>query len=258
MAPRCPATLAVRAAAALLATAALLAGPRASAEPTLPAAPPAEPTPTVSTRLALGAASLAYTAADGERVARGGLALELRVRYRKTPRFGVDATLTWGLTDWDRAREWIDAGNSAGRWTTDRIQAVGDWAMEDEKTRGLRLMGAAFADMFLVTTYVAVPVCYVGSVGGATSHLQLDVTANLHADDGPFDGWLEGGVGAMALPVVLRDWDVAFGPVVGVGADLGPIRVGARFLWSPPGLHGGSLVHGTVFSSAATLSLATR
>jgi hypothetical protein len=235
----------------------LLVAAPAVAEVPLPPPPP-EPTSPVSTRFALGAASLAYSDGVGDRVRRAGVALELRVRYRKTPRFGVDYTLTWGLTDWDRAREWIDAGNSAGAWTTDRIQAVGDWAVEDKRTAGLRLLGAMFADMFLVGTYAAVPVCYVGSVGGATSHLQVDVTANLHAVDGPLDGWFEGGLGAMALPSVLNDWDFAFGPVVGIGADLGPVRLGARFLWSPPALHGASRVHGTIFSSAATISVANR
>lgn len=238
----------------------LAALPAAAQVRPTPAPPPpaAEPGPAFSTRLALGAASLAYTNAGGDRAARAGVAVEYRVRYRQTPRFGVDYTLTWGLTDWDRAREWIDAGNSAGAWTTERIQAVGDWAVEDENTAGLRLLGAVFADMFLVSTYVAVPVSYVGSVGGATSHLQVDVTGNLHAGDGPLDGWIEGGLGAMALPTVLSDWDFAFGPVVGIGADLGPVRLGARFLWSPPALHGGSRVRGTVFSSAATISVATR
>jgi hypothetical protein len=204
----------------------------------------------------VGFASLAFTGAGGERSAQHGVAIELRVRSRRTPRFGVDYTLTWGLTDWDRAREWIDMGNSSGAWTSDRIQAVGDWAMEDDKTKGLRLVGAMFADLFLATTYAAVPFCYVGSVGGATSHLQVDVTANLHAGDGPVDAWVEGGLGALALPTVLRDWDFAFGPVLGIGADFGPVRIGARFLWAPEALHSTSRLRGTVFSSAATIAVA--
>lgn len=65
-------------------------------------------------------------------------------------------------------------------------------------------------------------------------------------------------MGVLALPVVLDGWDFAFGPVVGVGLDLGPFRVGARFPWSPPALHGSSVVRGTVLSSAATISIATR
>lgn len=212
--------------------------------------------PRATARLGLGVASLGFEGTGGGRLAQRGVALELRVRYRTSALFGVDYTLTWGLTDWDRARAWIDAGNSAGTWTTDRIRAVGDWAVEDEKGKGLRLIPALFADMFLASTYVAVPVCYLGSVGGATSHLQVDVTGNLHAVNGPLDAWIEGGLGATALPTVIHDWDFAFGPVLGVGADIGPVRLGARVLWSPGALHSGSRLHGTLFTSAATLSVA--
>ncbi len=222
--------------------------------------PPWEPEtePTITSRLGLGVATLGFTGAAGDRVTQGGVAVTMKVRYRRSPRFGVDYTLTWGLTDWDRAREWIDAGNRAGGWTTDRIQAVGDWAVADRETAGLRMMGAFFADAFLVGTYAAVPFCYVGSLGGATSHLQVDVTANLHGVDGPVDGWVEAGLGAVALPTVAHDWDFGLGPVVGMGLDLGPFRVGARVLWSPPALHTASRLHGTYVASAATVSFSPR
>ena len=235
----------------------LAAGPAHATDFLPPPPPPVEPAPRLTTQLGLGGASLSYADAVGHRIAQQGVSVELKVRYRRTPRFGVDYTLTWGLTDWDRAREWIDAGNQAGSWTTDRIQAVGDWAMEDERTRAPRLMGALFADMFLVMTYAAVPFCYVGSVAGATSHLQADVTAGLHTE-GPVDGWVEGGLGAVALPVVRSGWDFALGPVVGIGAELGPLRIGARFLWAPSALHTGTGVHGTVATASATVSLAHR
>jgi len=233
------------AAAALL----LAATARAQAEP-------GDAAPGLSAGLAFGSASFGATAADGERLWRHGLALELQVRYQRPSGFGVGYTLTWGLTDWDRAREWIDAGNRAGRWTSDRIRQVGDWAMEDEASRGLRLVGAFFADAFLVMTYAAVPACYVGSVGGATSHLQVDVTASLRSG-GAVSGWVEGGLGALALPVSHREWDFGLGPVLGAGASLGPASIGARFLWSPPALRAGEGYRGAVTTAAVTLRLAT-
>lgn len=250
-------------AAALALLALLLALPAAAELPYPPPPPPPrqgdapELTPSTTGRLSLGFATLG-SGTGADRIGQRGVALEYRIRHRASPTFGVDMTLTWGLTDWDRAREWIDAGNRAGEWTTDRIKAVGDWATEDKDTSGPRMLGAIFADMFLGMTYAAVPACYVGSIGGATSHLQADVTGNFHAGDGPFDGWFEGGVGALALPTVIHDWDFAFGPVAGLGADLGPVRFGVRFLWSPPALHSGSRLHGTVISSAATISFANR
>lgn len=185
-----------------------------------------------------------------------GVALELRLSGRTAPRTGYAVTLTWGLTDWDRAEEWIDAGNRAGSWTTDRFADVEAWVRrgEDDKTVGLRVLGAIVADLFLGMTYVAVPACYVGSVGGATSHLQIDAVGSLHLGEGPNDAWIELGGGAAALPDRIADWRTAVGPVVGIGMRAGALRVGARLLWSPPALNG-SPHGGTVVTGALTASL---
>lgn len=185
-----------------------------------------------------------------------GVALELRLEGRLDPLVGYGVTFTWGLTDWDRAREWIDAGNRAGTWTTDRFADVEAWVRKGTKEdRGARLLGGMFADFFLALTYAAVPFCYVGSVGGATSHLQLDATGSFHLGEGRTDAWLELGGGAASLPERMPDWRRAVGPVAGVGARFGMLRVSARLLWSPPGLNTSSR-GGTVLISAATVSLA--
>lgn len=189
------------------------------------------------------------------RTAASGAALELRLEGLVDPRIGYGVTFTWGLTDWDRAREWIDAGNRAGSWTTDRFADVEAWVRKGSKEyRGARLLGAMVADFFLALTYGAVPFCYVGSVGGATSHLQLDATGSFHLGEGRTDAWLELGGGAASLPERMPDWRRAVGPVAGVGARFGMFRVGARLLWSPPGLNT-STRGGTVLVSAATVSL---
>lgn len=192
----------------------------------------------------------------GARTTASGVALELHLEGRTAPRIGYDVTLSWGLTDWDRAREWIDAGDRAGSWTTDRFADVEAWVRRGERndTLGLRLLGAMFADLFLALSYAAVPFCYVGSVFGATSHLQLDVTGSLHLSDGPQDAWLEMGFGAAALPQRSHDWRRASGPVAGVGVRLGPLRLGARLLWSPPKLNT-SLEGGTVLVGALTVGV---
>ena len=189
---------------------------------------------------------------DGERTEASGAALQLQLEGRPAPTMGYAVTLTWGLTDWDRAREWIDAGNRAGSWTTDKFAEVERWVRRGERndTLGPRFMAAIFADLFLALTYAAVPVCYVGSVGGATSHLQLDATGSLHLSGGPNDAWLEAGFGAAALPHRFDDVRRAIGPVAGAGARFGPVRVGLRGLWSPPGLNtaigGGRVVTGAL------------
>lgn len=192
----------------------------------------------------------------GERTTASGVALELRLEGRTAPRIGYDVTLSWGLTDWDRAREWIDAGNRAGTWTTDRFADVEAWARrgEHDDTQGLRFLAAIFADFFLALTYAAVPFCYVGSAFGATSHLQLDVTGSLHLAEGPDDAWIELGGGAAVLPERFLDWRRAAGPLVGVGARFGPLRVNARMLWSPPKLNT-TVDGGTVLIGALTASI---
>lgn len=199
---------------------------------------------------------ISTTRGDGRRAEASGVALELRTGGRTAPRVGWDVTLTWGLTDWDRAGEWIDAGDRAGSWTTDRFADVEAWVRrgKDDDTVGPRLLGALFADAFLLLTYAAVPFCYAGSAGGATSHLQVDVTGSVHLAEGEGDAWLELGAGAVALPVTLGDWDGAVGPVFGAGARLGPLRVGGRVLWSPPALNGARL-GATVLTGAVTLGL---
>lgn len=188
------------------------------------------------------------------RTTGSGAALELRVETND-PYLPLNLTFTWGLTDWDRAREWIDAGNRAGSWTTDRFADVEAWTRRGkEDTRGLRLLGAMFADVFLALSYAAVPACYVGSLGGATSHLQLDLTGSLHLGEGRADAWLEAGAGVAALPDRIVDWRRAVGPVAGVGARFGWLRVSGRVLWSPPALNTSSR-GGTVLTSALTLGV---
>jgi hypothetical protein len=223
--------------------------------PLLLAAPAARAAPTLTP--SGGFAWLARSGTGDPREA-SGVALALRLGDRPTPRAGWGVTFTWGLTDWDRAAEWIDAGNRAGSWTTDRFADVEAWVRrgEDDDTFGPRLLGALFADMFLAMTYVAVPVCYVGSAGGATSHLQVDVTGTLHLVEGggAGDAWLELGAGAATLPVTGADWTGVLGPVVGVGARLGPVTLGGRLLWSPPSLNGGARGE-TVRTGAVTLGV---
>lgn len=203
----------------------------------------------------LGAAWFALSSGPARDDAMG-VALELRLAGRAAPRAGWALTFTWGLTDWDRAGEWIDAGDRAGSWTTDRFADVEAWVRrgEDDNTVGLRLLGAMVADLFLVGTYAAVPFCYVGSVGGATSHLQIDAVGTFHAASGPHDVWVELGAGAATLPSLIADWRTAVGPVGGIGAQVGSLRLGARVLWSPPALNTAS--HGaTVLTGAFTATL---
>lgn len=236
--------------------AALLAAPPAAAQyapeepPPPPAAGEADRAPELDRTV--GASSILFQGVGGREVRQDGVALGFRAGNR-SGRFGTHATFTWGLTDWDRAREWIDAGNSAGSWTTEKIKSVAQWSQEGGDAQPLRFVGAIFAEAFLVMTYAAVPACYVGSAAGATSHLQVDFTGSVHAPGGPLDLWAEGGVGAAAIPYRFFRWDYALGPVVGVGLDAGAFRIGGRFLWSPGGLNSSPRADDGLFTASLTL-----
>lgn len=206
-------------------------------------------------KLTAGAASIRFEEPGGARTRQDGLALGFRASQRASGRLGTALTLTWGLTDWDRAREWVDAGNEAGSWTTDKIEQVARWSQEGGDAQPLHFMGAVFAEVFLAMTYVAVPVCYVGSVGGLTSHLQADVTGTAYLVDGPIGLFAEGGLGAAGIPHHFLEWDYALGPVVGLGLDAGPLRVGGRVLWSPGGLNSSERADRQLFTASLMAGL---
>lgn len=209
----------------------------------------------------VGYAALTRRAPAGGARAEGGVALEARVEDRVLPGVGLGLTFTWVLADWARAREYVDAGNRAGAWTTEKLAQVERWARKkpsdpSKDTRPLKFLGLAFADLFLLATYAAVPACYAGSVGGATSALQVDVAGSFHLlERGRTGVFVEAGLGAATLPYRWLDtWRGVVGPVAGVGVRVGPVRLGARGLWSPPALNharGG----GTVTTAAVTVGL---
>jgi len=206
-------------------------------------------------RMAAGGAVLQLDDHGGTERRQDGLALGFRAAQRGAGRLGTAVTLTWGLTDWDRAGEWIDAGNDAGSWTTEKIAQVAHWSQEGGDAQPLRFMGAIFAEMFLVMTYVAVPVCYVGSIGGLTSHLQVDFTGTAQLVEGPIGLWVEGGLGAAGIPHHFLRWDYALGPVAGVGVDAGPVRVGGRLLWSPGGLNSSDEADRQLFAGSLMIGM---
>ena len=229
-----------------------LAAPAQAEEQQALVEPPAARAPSaVQVAPALGFAWFDMNA-GGRQLNASGVALELHLDSRLASWFGLGATLTWGLTDWDRARAWVENGNRAAQWTTKAFADVEAWARGGTKEQqGLRYVGALFADFFLALTYVAVPACYAGSLGGATSHLQLDVTGTFHLAEGPTDAWGELGVGAVALPLRFEDWRHAFGPLAGAGMRIGWLRIGARVLWSPPSFNSAGVA--TVVTGAFTV-----
>jgi hypothetical protein len=239
----------------------LLLAARAAADAPADAtgAPSAPSAPGLGTNFAFGGgfAWFGQQVASGGSRSAGGVALTGKFEGEVAHGIDLGLTLTWGLTDWARAKEYIEAGNRAGQWTTDQLAKVEAWVSKAPKEqKGLRLMGALFADMFLVFTYVAVPSCYIGSAGGATSHLQLDGTATWRLADGPSFPYLEAGIGVAALPYQIVDWRTAAGPVLGAGMQIaGVVRVGGRILWSPTGLNsapfGGGAILGAITVSGA-------
>lgn len=173
--------------------------------------PPAALQPRPSFRPSFGAASVVFDDAGGHRVEQSGVALQLRLSDPISEHFDANVNVTWGLTDWERAREWIDAGNSSGSWTTEKIESVADWVGEGGDSQPLRFMAAIFAEFVLVATYAAVPFCYVGSVGGADE--PPAVRRDRHGLPDPWRGqsvgrgWARRDHAAGPVPrLELRDW----------------------------------------------------
>jgi hypothetical protein len=241
----------------LLAAALLLAAPPPETAPPPPGTDVQGAGASLGGSFGLGAGYAVFRqqAEDGPRRV-GGLALTGRAEELGR-RLGGAITLTWGLTDWDRAGEYIQAGNRAGRWTTDSLARVEAWVSNAPKEqKAARLLGAFFADTFLVLSYAAVPFCYVSSAGGATSHVQLDMTFMTRIGEGTSFGYLEGGLGLAETPYRIVDWREAFGPVAGIGMQVaGAVRIGMRAFWSPPALNdapfGGSTMMGALILSTA-------
>jgi hypothetical protein len=153
---------------------------------------------------------------------------------------------SWGLTDWERAGRWADAGVAIGKWTNRAYVSTynftrkhGVHGTSNPETHSLRVMGGGIAMCFLWFGYAIAGVAFVGAVVAPTTVLEADFTGNVLLGEGDVTPYLKAGIGLMAF------WHPehgnlvgGLGPNVGGGLRVGPLHLGASGTWSPPHLHG--------------------
>jgi hypothetical protein len=135
--------------------------------------------------------------------------------------------------------DFAEAGYAVGRWTTNAYKDVYHWSGIKDDYQSLRVLGSIFAYVGLIFPYVAAGVLYILVPFSPTTYLELDITASYHFGSDALEGFVEGGLGAVAF--IHPEYDVVrggFGPAAGAGVKLGILRIGAHTLWSPPGTHG--------------------
>jgi len=152
----------------------------------------------------------------------------------------------WGLTDWERAGRWANAGVAVGKWTNRAYVNTYNWTKKhgsdgkaNPNTHSLRVMGGGIAMCFLWFGYAIAGVAFMAAVVAPTTVLEADFTGNFVLSEGDVSPYLKAGIGLMAF------WHPehgnlvgGLGPNVGAGLRVGPLHIGASGTWSPPHLHG--------------------
>jgi hypothetical protein len=229
---------------------ALAAEAPAKNQPQKPAAAAQEPAaerepPKTRTHFGLGLGVAYFGWRENESARKSddiGLALELRSGVELSRALQTNFRFGWGLTEFHRTGELIDAANSQARWTNRAFVSVSRWAKKDGKddhTDGLRKMGAFFAYFGLLFSYAVVGGMYIISPLAPTTFLNFDITLSYHPLDPDFGPYVEGGVGFLSfIHPSLGGYYGGLGPTFGAGYRAGSVQLGAHLTWSPPGVHG--------------------
>jgi len=207
--------------------------------PLLAAAAPAAASERTPTTLGAGLAWFSTSDARGRGTDDVGVALSLHGGVRFADHFGFNLFAAWGLTDFDRTRRWFDTGVEGMKWTTGAIEDVSGWIAEDDGWQIPKAMAGFFAYSFLLTTYVFEVLAIAASPFAASTYALAGPTLSIHLDE--LNLAAEVGIGGMlAVPPGGSKLVTGYGPLAGVFADLDPVALGLRVLWSPAGAHGGA------------------
>jgi hypothetical protein len=178
--------------------------------------------------------------------ARLGLLLQYSASRPIVDDFEFGTRFAWGLTDWERAGKWANAGVSVGEWTTRAYKNTYNWTRKrgadgkaDPNTHGLRLMGGSMAMCFLWLGYAVAGVSFLIVPLAPTTFLELDFTGNYVLGSSEVKPYFKAGVGFFAFWHPVHNTLVgAVGPTAGTGVRVGEIDIGAVGTWSPPLAHG--------------------
>jgi hypothetical protein len=231
------------------------ATPPATAPPAAPRAAPAPPSePAKPKRTSKGGvgAGFQYVEVIPEKVSNTapgrqyGLALDVTGATPIAGPVDFGTRFAWGLTDWERAGRWANAGVAVGRWTNRAYVNTYNWTKKhgsdgkaNPNTHGLRLMAGGMGMMFLWFGYAIAGVAFAAAVVAPTTVLEANFTGNFVLGEGDVSPYVKAGIGLMAFwHPVHGNLVGGIGPNAGAGLRVGPIHLGVSGTWSPPHLHG--------------------
>jgi hypothetical protein len=173
---------------------------------------------------------------------RVGVHLELQPGFRPHRHVGAQWLAAVGVTSPEHTVATVAWGTRAAGTLADAIRDVDAWRRRGEgtDTEGLRFTGQVVATTGLGMAFVAVPLVYAVSPLMAAGSAVTGPTLSVHPGSGE-SFYVEAGGGAMLYrDPTFGGVGVGYGPILGAGLQLGPRRVGARVLLSPPGAHTGT------------------
>lgn len=218
---------------------------RAQDEPQASPAPAPAPAPAPSERkgvTTLGIGPTVFAAMptnDARALTRAGAALSLAHRIPIGEDAGIGLRFAWGLTEWDRIKDFTRPGYKIGSWTTGAYEDVWQWAVEKDDFVLFKVIGAVFASAVLIVPLVVAGVCYLAAPFAPTTYLEFDVTGQYDFSNDKVTPYLKGGVGLMAY--VHPDAGKLLGgvgPTAGGGIRIEGLDLGVNVTWLPAFAHG--------------------
>ncbi len=191
-------------------------------------------------------------------VSRSGFALAVRsetgLNRLMQLNFGFNTTVMYP----ERTLAVAKFGIAAGAWTTRGFVNVTEWVGDSSKPPPppFKELGAIFAYMGLTMSYVAVPMAFAISPLASLGETTFGPTLSIHSAKEAPNLWFEAGAGVSLFAHPMGTVGLGYGPLLGVGAQLGKLSVGTRWLISPPTAHAAfGNPDGTLLSGSVTVGL---
>lgn len=164
--------------------------------------------------------------------------------------------LAWGLTEFRRTVEFARAGYELGRWTAHAYEDVVNWAGEDSKDQGGRILLSIFPMMFLIVPFALAGSLYMLAPFAASTYVELDAAGGLDLSRGGVGPYFKGGLGFLGYlhPTSNRLYG-GIGPTAAVGFKIERFDVGIKGTWVP-GVFQGDVAHQNLFTAGLSFGLA--
>lgn len=182
------------------------------------------------------------------------LDLDATAPVGETGIFGL--RLAWGLTEFRRTVEFARAGYQLGRWTAHAYEDVVNWAGQDSKDQGGRILLTIFPFMFLLAPLAVAGSLYLLAPFAATTYLELDAAGGIDLSRGGIGPYFKGGLGFLGYlhPSSNRLYG-GIGPTASVGVKIERFDVGIKGTWVP-GIFQGDPSHQNLFTAGLSFGIA--